>query len=334
MVLPLTKFDWKRFCDHYHIAYVESGPNTSKGNISVHCPWCASADGGEHLGLSLKGPQYGCWRNATHRGAHPARLVKALLNCTQKQADSIVAQQEHVLIDDFDKLLQNMKGAELETKKAAPEKWPKEARPLWHAAKGKTPAARYLEYLEERGFENPTRVAAHYALHYCLTGLYKQRVLIPFHDEEGALLGWTARSVRSDDPLRYRASEGLPDGVLCGYANAARQLAKAADTLVIVEGPFDYMKVDFYSNCVCVALLGVVVTEQKFTKLVTLARQAARIVALLDPDILLSNFNFADKLQEASGRKVHVGKLPEGVKDPGDLVKWQVQQLDLKWCKL
>src|SRR4051812_24179027 len=84
-------FDWKSFLDNYAIESIDRGPGTAKGNVYVRCPFCAvSNDPFLRMGISMRGRGWGCWRDTSHRGKAPHRLVQALLGCTVQEAARIV----------------------------------------------------------------------------------------------------------------------------------------------------------------------------------------------------------------------------------------------------
>jgi len=333
-MLNSVRFDWLRFCEKHNIEFVTAGPNTKNGEISVKCPFCGQSDPSQHLGLSLKAasPSWGCLRDGRHRGRNPVRLIQKLINCTQQHAEKLVAAGS-AYVDDFDATLERLRATEQETFFAAPQRQAKmlpEFHPMWVAtSRGRD---RYLSYLESRGFRPANETAQVFALYYARVGDYKERIVIPVFGFEEEIVGWTSRTVRSDVSLRYKANPELPRDAVFNEDVAYAQV-KDGDVLVITEGPMDAMKIAMYGEgCTAVALLGVAVSKEKFSRIVKIAAAARSVICLLDQDILSANPRLTWQLEEVvRGGKVQLGRLPNGVKDPGDLTQIQVQELTREW---
>lgn len=318
-------FNWQRFCTRYGVQYVTRGPNTKAGHISVKCPMCGSADPSEHMGLSLTTAQWGCWRNAQHRGSDPTRLVQALLHCTRMHAEHVVKTFEQVQTEEFSVDALRAKLSTPQTAQPAPLRavqLPREAHPLWwERARGAEP---YLDYLRTRGLTDTWEVAWQYKLHFCRVGKYQRRILFPI-EMEGVLVGWTARAIDRHVALRYDTSPNLPEGALYNEGTAYENLARPPPTaLVFVEGVFDVVKLEcLLPNVAAVGVLGAAISPAQITRAVALARTAKRVVCLLDPDVAHVGMRFSECLAELSGRRIiNIQHLP--VKDPGDLAKKHV----------
>ena len=74
------------FLDHNRIPYRTNGPNCAKGHVVIKCPFCGDEDPSEHLGIQLSTGYWGCWRNSSHRGRRPHRLIMRLLGCNQSSS--------------------------------------------------------------------------------------------------------------------------------------------------------------------------------------------------------------------------------------------------------
>jgi DNA primase len=109
-------------------------------------------------------------------------------------------------------------------------------------------------------------------------GLMSGRVVIPIHDEFGRLVAYAGRSVDGSQP-RYRFPAGFGKSrVLFNFHRAA---AISGDTVVVVEGFFDCMRVSQAGFGPVVALLGTELYEHP-TKL--LCQRFSRVVLMLDGD--------------------------------------------------
>src|SRR5882672_6159665 len=83
--------DWVALLTDHDITFVDRGPNTKRGEISIQCPFCGDDDPSQHLGISLSTENWGCLRSAQHRGHAPHTLIQALLGCSFAQAKLTVA---------------------------------------------------------------------------------------------------------------------------------------------------------------------------------------------------------------------------------------------------
>lgn len=322
------KFDWRAFCAQHSIAFVTSGPNTSRGNISVRCPWCGEADRSGHMGLSLdrNDPVWGCFRNAKHRGRNPRRLVQRLLCVSFDEAWRIVGAQAQTADDgelsaSIKRLQEGPEGGGATRSTPPALAYPPDFKPVLGRAYGK----QFLAYLEkQRGFSSDClgEVCERYGLHYALSGDFAWRLIFPIHDADGRLLGWTGRDIRPSAWLRYRTTDALPNRVLYNAHLAARS---DAETLVIVEGPVDAVKVDYFGaslGVAAVATLGTSLPRERRAALATLCRRFKRAALLFDEGTLPEVTSLAPELSETSG--VDVALWRPGVKDPGDMSSTQV----------
>src|SRR5215813_8644425 len=87
-------FDWVSFLSQRHIPYSTSGAHVGRGNVLIHCPWCASETPNDYMHVSTDGKGWYCWRRPQHAGKAPARLVAALLGVSLEQALSITGQHK------------------------------------------------------------------------------------------------------------------------------------------------------------------------------------------------------------------------------------------------
>jgi len=312
-----VRFDWRSFCNRNHITYVTSGPNTAKGNISIHCPWCGPSDPSEHLGLFLEvaRPYWGCFRNAQHRGRHPAKLIAKLLHIAYGTAAALV-ETSGPPIDDFEGAVAALSAApgtlEARSQKTLPT-MPDSFRNLADAGY----ARRFLAYLEGRGFgADSLAVAETYDLRYTLTGEQAWRLIFPIYDLNGTLVGWTGRSVGNGMP-RYLASEGLGKEVVLGGFGVPDDVI-----LLVCEGPVDWIKMDYYGSPLgvsAVATMGTAYTDDQFFQLLKLQRRVSKTFILFDREALSSQLRLADELEAHSKKPVRALQLPEQFSDPGEM---------------
>lgn len=324
------RFDWQRFCIAHNVPFVTSGPNTARGHISIKCPYCGESDHSQHMGLSLdrNDAAWGCFRNSKHRGRNPRRLIQRLLNVSFEEAVQIAKEQATTSDEgELDRAMDRLRADP--RREAAPAfkeaLFPRDFKPL---IPGRGYTAKFLSYLEDphpkgRGFgEHSGPVCERYGVHYALSGDMAWRLIFPIHDSDGRLLGWTGRDIRPNAWLRYKTTEALPNRVLYNAHLAARS---EGDTLVIVEGPVDAVKVDYFGaalGCTAVATLGTALPRERKAALASAARRFDRVALLFDEGTLSEVLSLAPELSEASGREVELWR--PGHKDPGAMSQAQI----------
>lgn len=325
------RFDWKLFCDTYGIPYVTHGPNTARGNLSIKCPYCGQADPSEHLGLKLdiSNPAWACWRNTEHSGRSPRRLVQKLLGCSFEAAHSLINNQLDTAPEDLElehavnALRPGIAKAATPTEATSllPLQMLPEFRPLHQHMSATRYTDMFLNYLakdppEGRGFgKDAAAVAEAFKLHYALSGEFAWRLIIPFY-VNGVLFGWTGREVRNGTRHRYH-SRGSKDIIF----NMDAAVAPGVSTLIIVEGPFDAIKLHYYgqrTGYATVATLGVAVTVPQIEQLAKLVSQFKLSIVLLDREMLAAGLPLAAELSAISGHTVRT-KFLTTYKDPGEV---------------
>src|SRR5262245_59631880 len=84
-------FDWPQFLTRNRIPFVTEGKNTPRGSIGIKCPFCGVADPSEHMVIRLSGKGWRCWRDQSHSGSSPERLIQALIHCSLAAALELVS---------------------------------------------------------------------------------------------------------------------------------------------------------------------------------------------------------------------------------------------------
>jgi DNA primase len=133
-------------------------------------------------------------------------------------------------------------------------------------------------YLKERGILADT--AAHFGVgYYAGPGLLSGRVVIPIHNERGQLLAYGGRSIDEARP-KYKLPGGFAKSRV--LFNLHRALAQGQDTVIVVEGFFDCMKVHQAGRRCVAALMGCSLSAEQEKLLLERFR---KIVWMLDADL-------------------------------------------------
>lgn len=236
--------DWQRFLEENNISFVTRGPNTKRGEISIHCPMCGEDDPSEHLGINPQTGYWGCLRDSSHRGKSARTLIKEILACSSRQAQIIIRQYSSSDPDDLADVLSLLGEADA----GIPEKAKKQNLlpefKDFYQIKPRGISKRFFEYLIKRGYTNPQDIIERYDLRCALTGVYKDRIIIPIK-MNGELLGWTSRALGTPiSAPRYLASSGDVKTTVFNYD----ELKEGGERLFIVEGPFDAIKMDSFGQ--------------------------------------------------------------------------------------
>lgn len=331
-------FDWLKFVQTHGVHFVDRGPNTARNHISVKCPYCPD-DPSEHMGLHLapNDPKWGCLRNSGHRGRSPVFLVQALLRCSHERAQGIVESMAPEL-DAFDKVVADLQRPKekptVVEKKKRTLRWMPAMKPVETAGYGR----KFLAYLREsRGFVDPDGVAQYYGLRYTLVGPFSWRLLIPFY-HHNLLVGWTGRSIMENDPLRYLTlpsdeKKATEMSVPCAltdpdqYIMCQDKVMQGNKTLVICEGPMDYLKLDWYrpSDDFTVTCVFGMPKQPQMLLLGTAARKYDRVAVVLDRGAAGQALLLATQIGELSGKRVLAPAIR--AKDPGEMDRVAVREL-------
>lgn len=330
--------DWFRLLDDHHIHYVTAGPNTGRGEISIRCPLCMEADTSQHMGINLSTGKWNCWRDNTHRGISPARLICILLGVSRAEGEQLVKAYSNAAHDEFDIL-----GGAVTAPTARPQKvvLPAEFDPI----KPNNLTRKFWVHLVNRGFDNVERVIDEYNLKCCLMGRWKGRLIIPIYGTLSSgveqrsfkakvmgsipiaspLLGWQGRSLRTVEGIpRYLTSSPDVKRIIYNMQN----ISNGGDTLYICEGPFDAIKIDYYGKprirATCV--FGATLSNEQLGTLYNIASKFSRVVLLLDndPTGITASFQLSDWLPN-----IEFGSLPEGHKDTDKISPDEMRRL--KW---
>lgn len=321
----MAPFDWQTFLDRHGVSY-----RTQKKDLYIHCPFCGPADSGQHMGISVVGKGWGCWRQQLHRGKAPDRLIQALLGCSWVEAQRISGRgaAAHLTgLGGFMAAVEGALGASPPVATAGPLVKPPHFRRLEFPRPG---AGRmFVEYLGDRGFtaEDIERLCLIYDLHYAVSGDWSYRLIIPVPDRNGKWYTWTGRAITDMAKLRYKTLTADPDKAGAGPVSRGPitdcllglpDLFKGGRTLVLAEGPFDAMRLSLFTgqyDMRATCLFGKAVTPAQLDLLARLRPLYTNLVLLLDPDASLDSMGLQTKLAPL-GATYH---LLQGDDDPGEM---------------
>jgi hypothetical protein len=191
------------------ISFADRGKNVSRGNLSLHCPWCGSSDRSNHLAISELSGEYYCYRNPKHAGSNLPYLFKALGIPASEYA--------HLKFENVERI------------------WKPDGRD-YSAFQYFAPAEESdeaLDYLRSRLFSNPKDVCKQFNLKVSKEGEWAGRLIIPM------TVGWTGRSMRPHITLRYKAFTSQ-DGFF--FHN------QRASSVIICEGALDCIRISSITN--------------------------------------------------------------------------------------
>lgn len=319
-------FDWPAFLRQHRIEFVSEG----KDNIAVRCPFCRD-DPSQHMGISLRGRGWHCWRNPSgHSGKSRARLIAGLLGCSAEQANRL-AYGERALPADED-LISTFR-AKLGMQTVGPPRnleLPRELKPLMNYGSRARP---FRMYLHSRGYtaQQIEWLVVTYELCYALRGDFRYRIVMPVRDRDRKLLTLTGRSIIKGEELRYYTM--AKEQAVCATKETlfALPLLWRCDNpkaLLVCEGPFDAMWITLFGHSFGVyatCLFGLSLSMGQAGLLSELRSRFAYIGLLLDS---AANFQ-AFKMQANTGIELHRLRLPANAKDPADLPPQKVIDLCL-----
>jgi len=175
-----------------------------------------------------------------------------------------------------------------------------------------------LDYLKSRGFTLET--IKEFELMYASYGNYENRIIIPYKDLSGNILGFNSRYILECDK-KFRYMYFLSDILFDGYIYNKKNV-KDNSYCVLVEGPFDLMKLHQYGIKNVISTLNTRVVEDHIDYLL----KFDKIVFCFDNDI---ETHAGDKAVKEAVKLIYdinpaqemlFCQLPEG-KDPDSVSK-------------
>lgn len=332
-------FDFVQFCDEHRIPYITRGVNKKvSDDCNVSCPFCnagADPDPSMHMGIDSHKGVYSCWRNPRqHRGRTLHKLIMKLIRCSYYQACEILGQQSIWLKEGSFELLADAPQDFFKTEKTVDHELtlPEEFRNFGTTLQAER---RFVEYLQQRGFstkQTPQLIQA-FDLKWAIAGRYKQRIIIPLQFQQ-RYVGWTSRAIHSKESVRYLTLSDA-DGALMNIKkmifNWDTLINDPKELVVVCEGPFDAMTLDFYGQRYGIratCLFNQMATMEQVAYIAALTDLYQYVLILLDDTATV----FAESLKDQlPGLPLEVVQLPKDVHDPGELTMAQVWKLSRLW---
>lgn len=325
----MANLNWIRVLTSHGIEFVERGPNVKKGHINIKCPFCGQSDPSHHMGLELSTGYWGCWRNKSHRGKSPIRILVKLLRCSYNRAFEIagIDRTGYVDPDGYDAIASRILGKNPELYRVEEVRrdflrFPKDFVTLQPS--GKT---RHLySYVVSRGFlsSDITLLGEWYSIRGAVSGEFHNRIILPYivADE---LVSWTGRTISSLETLRYRdlSLENSLEDPKSILFNQDAGYDRSSSYLIVVEGPFDAIKLDFYGREWGVRSVGVStnsLSDSQAYLLDEMSENFKNVIIMLDSKNqldYLSSVNLKNKLEHIPN--ITYMKVPFGKKDAGEL---------------
>lgn len=309
----MPAIEWQNVLRNHRIEYVDKGRNVKRGNININCPFCGKGDTGFHLGLDLETGYWGCWRDKNHRGKAPHRLLVQLLGISYADAEEIVSDSSKVI-----STLEDLKTRANEVL-GKPAKIKAEKIEFLDTFLPVRECPRARQYLVDRGFRkrDVVPVSRLYSLQYANTGDWSDRIIFPVISLEGKLIGWTGRA-RGKSFLRYLA---YPKGNAVKYhVYNGYNAQEGGKCLVIVEGPVDTLKLDFYGKEAGVRAVGLMSTSMKPAQaaiILKLAKKFDRVRIMFDLGVAAQQLELPAQLPGLSVKRAPLLAKPKAFEDPG-----------------
>ena len=270
---------------------------------------------------------YGCWRDSKHRGRNFSRVIKALLDCSWEEANRIAGNE--AAFEDGDDLLAMANALFDEDKKEESKVLggakflclPKEFKEIGDTVLAKP----YYQYLKGRGFTQIEKLVNKYEIYCCRVGEWKNRLVFPMYYKD-KLITWQARTIHRNAALPYKdlsvdESVRHPKFFLYNFDS----LKRGGKVLMVSEGIFDMLKLDYYSpagfRATC--LFTKSMTDEQMYLLIELSLLYKEVWLVLDEDAYGQMLDMAPELFMIQNlRSVH---LPDGVGDSGAMSEDEVK---------
>jgi DNA primase len=157
--------------------------------------------------------------------------------------------------------------------------------------------------------------------------LFRNRLMVPIHDEQGRVIAFGGRTLDPQDQVKYINSPESPiyiKGEHLYALNHAKEAIKQHDSVIVVEGYFDAITAHQFGFPHTVATLGTALTERQ-AKLLVRYTDSRRVLLCFDADIageraVNRNQQTMNQIAEGVGIELRVVAVPGG-KDPDECLR-------------
>lgn len=339
----MRPFDWRTLLDQQRVPYIERGANVKRGELNIRCPWCGEADPSMHMGINLETGWYACWRNRKqHSGKSPVRLLMRLLRIGYQAARELAGLGEgYIDPEGFDAVAARLMGRELVDSGVPPPRAFIELNEEFLPVINEPLTRRWWDYVYRRFFDKDDieHMCRKYHVHCARAGDFAGRLILPYF-QDGRMVTWTGRAIGRSE-VRYRDLEVncsiiAPKHTLYLHDHASDGRG-GRNVLVLTEGPFDALKVDFYGakyGVHAVALSTNSASADQVLLLEELAQMYKRTLVLMDNKTtygIVDSMRMAQEL--ATVPRLSIAMTPYDRSDPGELrpreaVKWAQQMTE------
>lgn len=333
-------FDWEGLLTEQRVPFITSGPNVKRGELNIQCPWCGSADPSKHMGISRTTGWWACWRNrAQHSGKSPLRLVMRLLGVPYARAREICGLgDDYVDPEGFDAIAARVMGRNKEVRPDLVDRRFLELDAGFLPIRDRGRTSRVWDYLYGRGFNGASKAGEDVDVLCDLynlragTGYWNDRVVIPYY-QDGKLVTWTARAI-AESTARY-LDLSIEDSLLAPKETLFNHdcIQGGGKALVVVEGPVDALKLDFYGMPWGVRAVALSTNSVKDAQAFLLQpaddKFEQRIVMMDNASVLGLVDSMRMKQSLAFLKDLKAMPVPDGAKDAGALTPDQV----IRWAK-
>jgi len=291
---------WRNLLSELRVEWSDRGANRSAGEITIKCPMCGHLDPSRHMAINESTGAYYCFRNPQKHSGKSATFLLARLNVPASAIARLITAHSTGEI------------AQQVQKVYSPANWDR------YEPAVKSPEI--LGYLKDRGFSEPSVLAQRFDMRYAPNGKYAKRVLLPI--EQDGKIGFTGRAILPSMTPKYLTHEsvqtaiyvpwesvhGVTVAAVLGLAFPPARIKKLVDlaqrttNLVLVEGPFDAVKVAWS------------------VKDLVISRGNSILIGLDSDQPVSTVYDVINELAQYLGRaRIVRAQLPPTVKDPGEL---------------
>ena len=182
--------------------------------------------------------------------------------------------------------------------------------------------ARLVKFLKKQGFNDQQLLDAGLARRYrgSLQDMFRERVMVPFFDTSGQVIGFTGRALGDFNPkyLNTPQTKLFDKSRFVFGLYQAKETIRSRDEAVVVEGNLDVLQSHQSGIGYVVAMSGTALTKSQIKQL---SRFSSNVVFAFDADKAgVKATERALPLVQEEGVNLNIATLPDG-KDPDDVIR-------------